>query len=172
MNAIDRIRHGPVPGTGPCHQRATRFLNLFGGVAGQVGWRCHAYCLMPNHYHLVVETPEANLSAGMHRLNGGYARWFNRRYNLNGHLFQQRFHAVLVESDWHLLELSRYLALNPVRAGLCRTPAAWPWSSYRLVTEPVPSPAFFARGKVLGYFGCDPERARETFKVFVTDLAA
>jgi putative transposase len=123
---------------------------------------------MPNHYHLVVETPNADLSIGMHRLNGGYARTFNRRYALDGHLFERRFHSVAVESDWHLLELSRYLALNPVRGGVCRRPADWPWSSYRALAELAPAPPFLAVDKVLGYFGREG-RARGAFRAFVND---
>jgi REP element-mobilizing transposase RayT len=80
---------------------------------------------MPNHVHFVVQTPAADLSEGMHRINGMYARAFNARHDVEGHLFGSRFHAVVVESDWHLLELFRYLALNPARAGLCRLPQQW-----------------------------------------------
>src|SRR5438874_2291483 len=108
-----------------------RFLAILAEVAARYGWRVHAYCLMTNHYHLLVETPEANLSAGFHRLNFLYAQWFNRRHGLDGHLFQGRFHSVLIERQEHLIELARYIVLNPVRAGLCGHPGEWRWSSYR-----------------------------------------
>jgi REP element-mobilizing transposase RayT len=97
-----------------------RFLEFLDEVVARYGWIVHAYCLMPNHYHLLVETPEANLSEGMHRLGFLYAQWFNRRHDVDGHLFQGRFGARLVESNYHLLETARYIVLNPVRAGLCR----------------------------------------------------
>lgn len=148
-----------------------RFLELLARVSEMLAWRCHAYCLMPNHYHLVLETLKANLSQGMHRLNSGYVRWFNMRHDLDGHLFQDRFHAVLVESDWHLIELSRYLALNPVRAGLCATPATWRWSSYRFVAGQLRPPPFLAVDRVLGFFGREHGRACDAFRAFVLDVA-
>ena len=94
------------------------------------GWRLHAYCLMTNHFHLLVETPEPNLSSGMQRLKSGYAAYFNERHSLVGHLFQQRFDSRLIESEEHFSETLRYIALNPVRAGLCEHPAQWPWSTF------------------------------------------
>ena len=83
------------------------------------GWRCHTYCLMPNHYHLLIETPAPNLSAGMQRLNSTYAQWFNDLHGFSGHVFERRFFSRLVESSYDLLELVRYIVLNPVRAGIC-----------------------------------------------------
>jgi putative transposase len=148
-----------------------RFLELLESVSAAHGWQCHGYCLMPNHYHLVLETPNADLSSGMHRLNSAYAHWFNRKHDLEGHLFQSRFHAVLITSVWHLIELSRYLALNPVRAGLCATPSAWRWGSYRFVAESVRPPGFLSVGRVLGYFGREPNAARKAFRAFVLDGA-
>jgi putative transposase len=145
------------------------FLLLLDAVAVRLGWRCHAYCLMTNHYHLVVETPRANLSERMHRLNGRYARWFNFCHELEGHLFQERFHAVLVQSDAHLLELSRYLSLNPVRAGLCPAPSAWAWSSHAAMLGQVTPPAALAVDRVLGFFGPDRARARRAYSRFVGD---
>src|SRR5918992_1498030 len=117
----------------------------------------------------VIETKEATLSAGMQSLNSRYAEWFNRRHRLKGHLFQGRFHSVLVESTWHLLELSRYISLNPVRAGLCVNPAHWRWSSYRAVAGLGPAPPFLAAGIVLEHFGCPPSKARLAFRRFVCD---
>jgi REP element-mobilizing transposase RayT len=148
------------------------FLLLLERVSAALRWHCYGFCLMPNHYHLVVETPNADLSAGLQRLNSRYAEAFNRRHEVGGHLFQGRFHAVAVESDWHLLELSRYLALNPVRAGLCRTPADWRWSSYRAVLALAGAPSFLAVDRVLRHFGRDSARARRAFHAFVADAAA
>ncbi|HEX2044323.1 MAG TPA: transposase, partial [Gaiellaceae bacterium] len=132
------------------------FLALFAAVRARLGWRCHGYCLMPNHYHLVVQTPGADLSLGMQRLNGEYAQAFNYQHRLDGHVFQGRFHSVAVESDWHLLELSRYLALNPVRAGLAASAAQWRWSSYRILAHG--TPAGFVSDDVLALFGQDVSR--------------
>ena len=126
---------------------------------------------MPNHYHLVVETPRADISRGMQRLNSGHAAWFNRRHGVGGHLFQGRFHAVLVESTAHLLELVRYLALNPVRGGLCRHPGGWRWSSYQAMTGAQRAPRFLTVNSILRNFGDEPARARERFADFVLDVA-
>jgi putative transposase len=149
-----------------------RLLAILGRVAGDLGWQCHSYCLMPNHYHVVLETPEANLSAGMHRLNSTYAHWFNVRHSVEGHLFQGRFHAVLIESEWHLLELARYVVLNPVRAGLCVQAGEWPWSSYSALVGRRRPPPFLYPQRVLGYFGRDRESALRAFEVFVRDAWA
>src|SRR3989339_1664941 len=94
------------------------FLNTLYRVNKRYNWLCHAYCLMTNHYHLLIETPNANLSTGMRQLNGVYTQALNRRRNRVGHVFQGRYKAVLVQKDNHLLELCRYIVLNPVRAGL------------------------------------------------------
>ena len=146
-----------------------QFLRTFAEVVPRFGWGCHAYCLLPNHFHLVIETPHANLSAGMHRLNGRYAAWFNRRHGFEGHVFQRRFYAVLVESDWHLLELARYVTLNPVRAGLCDGPLQWRWSSYRAAVGAATIPAFLDVDRVLGHFGSTRARAQRNLARFVAD---
>ena len=146
-----------------------RFLELLAAVVSRLGWRCHAYCLMPNHFHLVVETPQPNISTGIQWLNGHYAQWFNRRHGLSGHLFQGRFHGRLVESTYHLLELVRYLALNPVRAGLCQDASGWRWSSYLATIGQSKRTALLTVGWLLNQFGRDPRRARDTFRRFVLD---
>jgi REP element-mobilizing transposase RayT len=96
-------------------------------------WSVYAYCLMPNHYHLIVDTDREHLSAGMHRLNFLYAQRFNRRHDRVGHLFQSRFGAYVIESDEHLLAALHYVAENPVRAGLCPEAADWPWAATALL---------------------------------------
>lgn len=96
------------------------FLNLLSLNLKRFNWILHAYCLMGNHYHLLIETPEGNLSRGMRQLNGTYTQWFNRKHNRVGHIFQGRYKAILVEKDSHLLELCRYVVLNPVRANMVK----------------------------------------------------
>jgi putative transposase len=147
------------------------FLKLLARITIPLRWFFHAYCLMENHYHLVIETPEANLSAGVQRLNGRYAQAFNSRYALSGHLFQGRFHSVPVKSDGHLLELARYLALNPVRAGLCARPEDWPWSSCRAVLGMVSPPTFLRIERVLDCFGLHAEQQRANFDRFLRDAS-
>ncbi|TML65956.1 MAG: transposase [Actinobacteria bacterium] len=146
-----------------------RFLDIAGSVARRRGWLCSSYCLMPNHYHLLVETPEADLSAGMQEINSRHAMWFNWRYELDGHLFQGRFKSVMVESETHLLELARYVVLNPVRAGLCENPARWIWSSYRPTLGVDSKPDLLTPNRILGHFGASPETARLRFATFVQD---
>lgn len=106
------------------------FLNILKGVVSRYNWLCHAYCLMNNHYHLLVETPDGNLSIGMRQLNGVYTQRFNKRQGRVGHLFQGRYKAVVVQKDSHLLEACRYVVLNPVRANMAKSPDEWAWSSY------------------------------------------
>ncbi len=144
------------------------FLELVTKVTARRRWLIHSYCLMQNHYHLLLETPEADLSAGMQTINGEYAQWFNRDYGFVGHVFQGRFHAVLVESDWHLLELTRYIAMNPVRAGLCVSPAEWRWSSFCDVIRG-PRSSLHTADRVLAFFGADEDRARQAFGRFVDE---
>ena len=106
------------------------FLRTLAPIVRRFNWLCHSYCLLPNHYHLFVETPEPNLSRGMRLVNGTYAQRFNGRYRRAGHVFQGPYGAELLARDGHLLEVCRYIPLNPVRANLCHDPADWPWSSY------------------------------------------
>jgi putative transposase len=106
------------------------FLAMRDLVVARCRWRLQAYCLMSNHFHLLIETPMPNLSAGVQRLKCNYAAYFNERHSLDGHLFEQRFGSRLVETEEHHLEALRYIAFNPVRAGLCEHPSEWPWSSF------------------------------------------
>jgi putative transposase len=105
------------------------FLRLLAGVVKRHDWRVHVFCLMPNHYHLVVETQLWRLSTGIHRLNGVYAQSFNRRHKRWGHLFGERFAAWVVEGDEHYVNTCEYVLQNPVRAGLVRRAEDWPWSA-------------------------------------------
>jgi REP-associated tyrosine transposase len=146
------------------------FLGILAAVVGRRGWRCSAYCLMPNHYHLVVETPEPDISSGMQDLNSRYAAGFNWRCGLTGHLFQGRFHSILVEREEHFLELARYLMLNPVRAGLCARPGEWRWSSYRATLGSDAKPPFLTLEPLLRRFGGTSVTARLRFGAFVEDV--
>ena len=107
------------------------FLAVFRDVLDRFGWECITYCLMPNHYHLVVRTPQPNLARGMRQLNGVYVQRFNRRHERSGPLFDKRYGSVLVQQNDHLLNLIRYVVHNPVSAGLCSTCDDWPWSGHR-----------------------------------------
>ena len=115
---------------------------------------------MTNHYHIVVETPEANLSKGMRQLNGVYTQASNHRHGLVGHLFQGRFKAILVERDAYLLELARYVVLNPVRAATVSQAGDWPWSSYRAMVGAEPAPVWLEIDWVLGQIGEERAQAR------------
>ena len=147
------------------------FLAKVEQASVRYGFVIHAYCLMSNHYHLLVETPKANLSRGMQRINGDYAQGFNRRHRRAGHLFQGRFKAVLVEKETHLLELCRYVVLNPVRArGMKRkTPADWRWSSYRATAGMETAPAFLSLDWILSRFGGTRKEARRRYVRFVAE---
>ena len=135
------------------------WLLVLAQVCKRFNWTVHAYCLMSNHYHLLVETPEANLSAGMRQLNGVYTQLTNRRHGRVGHVFQGRFKAIVVDKDNYLLELARYVVLNPVRAGMVQDPSQWPWSSYGAMLAPDlrPSADWLATDKSLAYFAPDKQ---------------
>lgn len=129
------------------------FLAVLSDVVDRFNWTIHAYCLMSNHYHLLVETPEANLSKGMRQLNGVYTQAFNKAHHRVGHVFQGRYKAIVVEKEAYLLELARYVVLNPVRSGMVRTPGDWPWSSYRATIGEECTPDWLATQWVLSAFG-------------------
>lgn len=147
----------------------TDFCTLLGEVVTQFKWLCHGYCLMDNHYHLIIETPEGNLGKGMRQLNGVYTQLHNRRYGRVGHLFQGRYSAIVVDRDSYLLELVRYVVLNPVRAGMVSNPEAWPWSSYRAMVGVVSSPPWLTADGVLVQFAPNREQAHRRFAGFVAD---
>ena len=144
-----------------------RFLEVLADVVDRYDWICHAYCLMTNHYHLLIETPDAGLSQGMQLLNGVYTQWFNRRHDRVGHLLQGRFKAILVEKESQLLELVRYVVLNPVRAKMVRSVRNWPWSSYRATAGQTEVPEFLTVDWVLSQFDPDRERAVRAYRRFI-----
>jgi REP element-mobilizing transposase RayT len=144
-----------------------RFLGLMGEVCEQTGWQCYAYCLMTNHYHLLIQTPRANLAAGMRQLNGRYSQAFNRSHERVGHVLQGRYFAIHVDREAHLLEVCRYVVLNPVRAALVTSPADWPWSSYRATIRAAPAPPWLAVEATLAGFGSNAASAIERYRAFV-----
>ncbi|MEO8858543.1 MAG: transposase, partial [Burkholderiaceae bacterium] len=140
-----------------------KWLALLGQVCDRFNWQCNAYCLMGNHFHIVVQTMEGGLSAGMRQLNGVYTQWHNRAHGRVGHLFQGRFKAILVQRDSYLLELARYVVLNPVRAGICAMPDQWPWSSYNRTIGRVVNPRWLNTTCLLDQFSQKPEAARRAY---------
>jgi REP element-mobilizing transposase RayT len=132
-------------------------------------WRCHAYCAMPNHFHLLIETPEPTRSAGMRHLNGSYAQRCNLRYDGSGHVFQGRYSANPIDEEPHFLETCRYIVLNPVRADLRDAPEKWRWSSYRGTVGSARPPAFLTIDTILGAFALHAESAREAYRQFVAE---
>ncbi len=145
------------------------FLHVLGDVVSRFRWRCHAYCLMGNHYHLMIETPEANLTKGMRQLNGVFTQWSNRRHKRSGHLFQGRYKAILVDRDSYFLELARYVVLNPVRATIVKHPRLWAWSSYGATMGTSPSPLWLTTDGLLSVFGKRRANARRQYQQFIED---
>lgn len=143
------------------------FLDTLGNALRRHDWLCHAYCLMDNHYHLLLETASPTLSKGMQYLNGTYTQYFNRRHGRVGHVFQGRFKAILVDRDAYLLELARYVVLNPVRAGAVRAPEKWRWSSYAGTAGTGPAEPWLTTDWLLGSFGQRLARAQEKYRDFV-----
>ncbi|MCK4570812.1 transposase [Candidatus Bipolaricaulota bacterium] len=144
-----------------------RFLETLGNTIERYGWICYAYCLMTNHYHLLIETSQPNLSRGMQHLNGVYTQWFNRQHSRFGHLVQGRFKSIVVEKESYLLELARYIVLNPVRAKMVRSARDWRWSSYRATAGQVKPPEFLKTNWLLSQFGANYETATRAYRDFV-----
>ncbi len=145
----------------------TRFLEVLASTVERFSWICHAYCLMANHFHLLVETPQPNLSRGMQHLNGVYTQWFNRQHSRFGHLVQGRFKSIVVEKESYLLELARYIVLNPVRAQMVRSARDWRWSSYRATAGQVEPPEFLTTKWLLAQFGRTSAEAVRAYRAFV-----
>jgi putative transposase len=148
-------------------QDRINFLNTLQHVNKRYNWLCHAYCLMDNHYHLLIETPDGNLSLGMRQLNGVYTQLFNKRHQRTGHLFQGRYKSILIQKDSHLLEVCRYVVLNPVRARMVERPEAWKWSSYRATAGLESPPPCLTTDWVLGQFSRTRGKAEKKYRQFV-----
>lgn len=142
-------------------------LLLFHETVSRFNWLFYAYCLMDNHYHLLVETVDGNLSQGMRHINGVYTQRHNRRNSRAGHVFQGRYKSILVERESYLLELCRYVVLNPVRAGMVNLPEQYIWSSYRVTSGLDKKPSFLEINWVLAQFAGTKHEAREQYREFV-----
>ena len=149
-----------------CDRDRVLYLALLGDVVVRQQWRCLAYCLMDNHVHLLVETPEPNLGRGMQRLHGMYGQMFNKWHGRTGHVFQGRFGAVRVTSDAQLLETARYVVRNPVDGGLCDAPEQWPWGSHATGLE-ARAPAWLDTPRLLDFFGAGGGDSRRRYEDFV-----
>jgi putative transposase len=148
-------------------QDRINFLNTLQHVNKRYNWLCHAYCMMDNHYHLLIETPDGNLSLGMRQLNGVYTQLFNKRHQRTGHLFQGRYKSILIQKDSHLLEVCRYVVLNPVRARMVERPESWKWSSYRATAgRESPAPCLTVDW-ILGQFSRKRGAAEKKYRQFV-----
>jgi len=145
------------------------FLDVLAEVCDRFNWACHAYCLMSNHYHLLVETHEPTLGRGMRQLNGVYTQRFNRTHARVGHVFQGRYKAILVEKDSYLLELARYIVLNPVRAGMVSSARDWPWSSYRATADGRNQPTWLNVQWLLSAFDSKRSAAGLAYRRFVSE---
>ena len=145
------------------------FLKILARTVESHNWICHAYCLMNNHFHLAIETPDGNLSKVMRDLNGMYTQVTNKRHGLVGHLFQGRFSSFLIEQDKYFLEVVRYIVLNPIRANLVKKPEEWIWSSYSATAGYADRPTWLTTKWIYNYFSNDLNRARESYRKFVDE---
>lgn len=150
------------------HDR-NQFLHVLSQIISSHNWLCHAYCLMDNHYHILIETPEGNLSKGMRDLNGVYSQRFNRIHGRDGHLFQGRFKSHIIEKETYLLEVARYIVLNPVRAKIIKYPQDWKWSSYRATAGYRKPHRALSTDWILGSFGDQKEESIREYRRFVSD---
>lgn len=145
------------------------WLELLARACERFNFVVYAYCQMTDHYHMMVETPDGNLSQGLHHLNATYAQYINRRHRFVGHLFQGRYKAILVQKDGYLLELSRYIVLNPVRAGMTESAADWFWSSYgATIGERVPAP-WLHTAWLLAQFSANRPASITAYKAFICE---
>ena len=146
-----------------------RFIGYLESATERYGARIHCFCLMPNHYHLLLETPRANLHVILHHLNTSYTNYFNVKNQRVGHLFQGRYRAILVEKDTYALELSRYIHLNPVRAQLVGNPLQYPWSSYFVYVRGKGGWNWLQTEIILGQFSLDGNESRKKYRKYVEE---
>ncbi len=150
-------------------QDREHFLSVLGAVVKRFHWLCHAHCLMDNHYHLLIETPDANLSRGMRQLNGVYTQKYNGRHGKTGHVFQGRYQSIVVEKGHYLLELCRYVVLNPVRADMVQKPDEWKWSSYEATAGLKAVPDYLTASWILKLFSSNKKEAQRRYRTFVRE---
>jgi len=149
-----------------------KFLEYLQKAGERFSTIIHTYCLMDNHYHLLMETPEPNLSGALQWINVSYALYFNRKRHRSGHLFQGRFKAIVIDADEYLKQLSRYIHLNPVRAKITHTPAAYPWSSYHAFTGKEKPPQWLETQCLLSQFGRSKKDAIRSYRSYVEEVEA
>ena len=145
------------------------WLEVLEQIVERFNWTVHAYCQMGNHYHLLIETPDGNLSKGMRQLNGVYTQRFNQAYQRVGHVFQGRYKSILVQKDAYLLELSRYIVLNPVRAHMVRSAKDWAWSNYRATAGMAAAPKWLETDWILAAFEQHRHEAQSAYRRFVAE---
>lgn len=145
------------------------YLEILGEVCERYNWIIHAYCLMDNHYHILIETPDSNLSKGMRQLNGVYTQYFNRTHNRVGHVYQGRYVAIIIQKETYLLEVARYVVLNPVRARMVRTAKDWPWSSYRATSGHICPPVWLYTNWIIAHFSRRKSTAVDRYRKFVAE---
>lgn len=143
------------------------FLHFLAIAAKRFNWSVTAWVLMTNHFHLVIQTYEANLSRGMHWLNSAYAGWYNHVHKRSGHLYQGRFKSFLIEKETYLAEVLRYVVLNPVRAKMVERPEDYRWSSYRATAGLDETPEWLDVDSALSMFGSDRETSEANYREFV-----
>jgi putative transposase len=143
------------------------FLDTLFTVNKRYNWICHAYCLMNNHYHLIIETPDGNLSKGARQLNGVYTQAYNKRHHRAGHIFQGRYKAILIEKESHLHEVCRYVVLNPIRAKAVERSEEWLWSSYRGTAGMEKPHPCLTTDWILGQFSTKKAQAEKKYREFV-----
>jgi putative transposase len=143
------------------------FLDTLDKVNDKYNFLCHAYCLMDNHYHLLIETPDGNLSNGMRQLNGVYTQRYNRRNKKVGHVFQGRYKAILIQKETHFLEVCRYVVLNPVRARAVNSPKEWKWTSYKATAGFEKPHNCLTTDCILEQFGETRKTAEKEYRGFV-----
>ena len=146
-----------------------KWMSLVERTVARHRWRVFAFALLDNHFHLFLQTPEADLSAGMAHLNGSYAGYFNVRHRRVGHLMQGRFKSVVVDDQGYWRELSRYVHLNPVRARLVQRPEDWAWSSYAGYHRPARRLEWVCTERVLAEFGGDTAAGRGAYRQYVAE---
>ncbi|RIE16861.1 REP-associated tyrosine transposase [Candidatus Cryosericum septentrionale] len=144
-----------------------RLVDLVADTAKEFDWSMYAWCVMGNHYHFLLKTHDDNLSEGMHHINMSYGEWYNKARGRHGHVFQDRFFSILITQDSHLLEASRYVVLNPLRAGLVTTPQEWRWSSYSTAVLGAPSRVPLRDHELMGMFAQEEAESRELYREFV-----